>query len=89
MKKLLMLTVLLIVLPGCTKDARIKRAAALTNTKMQVEAAEYEAAATLEKKKEIADHHFKTMPKFTQVIDDYLQGRKPQEPTLDEVKDSE
>jgi len=77
---------LVLVFSGCAKDARIKRAASLSNTKMKVEAAEYWAATTPEKKLEIADHHFRTMPKFTQVVDDYMHGREPSGPTPDEVK---
>ena len=86
MKRMLLVLPLLLLLPACTKDARAKRAASLANVKMQTEAAEYKAAESWEVKKKIADHHFKTMPKFTQVVDDYMHGREPQGPTPEEVK---
>jgi len=89
MKRTLWLApLLLLVLAGCSKDARIKRAASMLNVKTQTEAQEYEAAESAERKLEIADHHFKTVPKFTQIIDDYLHGREPKGPLPAEVKAS-
>lgn len=70
---------------GCV-DARIKRAASLANTKTQVEAREFESATTPEEKLKIADRHFKTLPKFTQILDDYVNGRKPVDPEPKEIK---
>lgn len=80
----LILFLLFPLLVGCV-DARIRRAASLTNTKTQVEAKEFEAAKTDAEKLAIAKKHFDTLPKFTQVLDDYVNGRKPVSPAPDEV----
>lgn len=74
---LVIAVIILVSCSGCI-DSRIKRAASLVNTKTQVESAEFQAAKTPEEKMKIAETHFKTMPSLTQVLDDYMQGRKPQ-----------
>jgi hypothetical protein len=71
------LITLLVLMTGCPKDERIKRQSSLLNTKTQVTAKEYEEAPTPEKKVEIATEFFKTAPKMTQVLDDYMFGREP------------
>jgi len=80
----LILFLLFPLLVGCV-DARIKRAASLANTKTQVEAKEFEVAKTPEEKLAIAKRHFDTLPKFTQVLDDYVNGRKPVGPVPEGV----
>ena len=69
---------LVFVLAGCI-DARTKRAANLLNVKTQVAAKEYNAAPTPGEKLKVADEYFRNAGEFTQVLDDYLQGRKPVE----------
>jgi hypothetical protein len=73
----LLITVLLVSFSGCETDARIKRQASLLNVKTQVTAEEYRKADTPAKKLEIADEFFRTAPKMTQVLDDYMSGREP------------
>lgn len=75
---LVIAVIILVSCSGCI-DSRIKRAASLVNTKTTVEAKEFENAKTSEEKLKIAENHFKTLPALTQVLDDYMQGRKPQD----------
>lgn len=69
--------ILVVLLAGCEKDARIKRQSSLLNVKTQVTAKEFNEAPTPEKKVEIAKEFFDTAPKMTQVLDDYMAGREP------------
>jgi hypothetical protein len=71
---------LLAFLTGCPADARIKRQASLLNVKTAVASEEFKAAATPEAKVKVAETWFENAPKMTQVLDDYLQGKKPQAP---------
>lgn len=86
MKKFFVVVALLFLLGGCAKDVRIQRASSLVNVKMTTEAAEYKAAKTPEEKLKVADRHFETMPKFTQLLDDYMHSREPQGPVPAELK---
>lgn len=70
----------LVTCVGCSKDARIKRQVSLLNVKTQVAAAEYKEAKTPEAKDKVATEYFNTAPKMTQVVEDYMFGREPQEP---------
>jgi len=72
----LIVVIILVIGSGCI-DSRIKRAASLVNVKTTVEAREFEIAKTPEEKLKIAETHFKTLPPLTQVLDDYMQGKKP------------
>ena len=81
MRHFLLVSVLLICCAGCEQDARIKRQASLLNTKTQVVADEYQKADTPAKKQEIADEYFRTTPKMTQVLEDYMFGREPKPDT--------
>lgn len=65
---------------GCV-DGRTKRAASLLNVKTQVATKEYVAAGTVEDKVKVADEYFGNAADFTQVLDDYLHGRKPADAT--------
>ena len=68
---------LILVIGGCEADARIKRQTSLVNTKTQVAASEYQQADTPVKKLVVADEYFRTAPKMTQVLEDYMFGREP------------
>ena len=70
---------LVVALTGCPKDARIKRAASMSNVKTRVATKEFNEAATKDEKIKIAEEYFRNAWKFTQVIDDYLHGREPME----------
>lgn len=74
----LIVVIILIIGSGCI-DSRIKRAASLVNVKTTVESKEFSDAKTSEEKLKIAENHFKTLSPLTQVLDDYMQGRKPQD----------
>lgn len=74
--RLLAALLLLGILSGCIDD-RIKRQGSLLNVKTQVTANEFNAAATPAEKLKIAGTYFESAPKMTQIMDDYLQGRKP------------
>jgi hypothetical protein len=71
---------LCLLLTGCPADARIKRQSSLLDVKTKVAAEEFKAAATPEAKIKVAETWFETAPKMTQVLDDYLHGRKPTGP---------
>lgn len=73
----LLLAILMVSFTGCQIDGRTKRQASLLNTKVQVTADEYKKAETPAKKVEIADEFFRTAPKMTQVLEDYMFGREP------------
>lgn len=87
MRKTLAVLTLLVLLAGCT-DARIKRQISLSNTKTQVTADEFNKAATDQEKVKIADKYLNGNPEkkvpgmkhMTQVVDDYFQGRDPEDP---------
>jgi hypothetical protein len=72
----LIVVIILVIGSGCI-DSRIKRAASLVNTKTTIESKEFSDAKTTEEKLRIAENHFKTLPPLTQVLDDYMQGKKP------------
>lgn len=71
---------LCLLLTGCPADARIQRQSSLLNVKTKVAAEEFKAAATPEAKVKVAETWFENAPAMTQVLDDYLQGKKPQGP---------
>jgi hypothetical protein len=78
MKRFKFLSLLLVcfALVGCIDD-RIKRASSVVNAKTQVAAKEFAAAPTDPAKVEVAKRYFDNAPALTQVLDDYLAGRKP------------
>ena len=67
-------------LSGCGKDARIRRQASYVNVVTQTAAREFKEAATETEKVKIADTYFERMPKHTQIMEDYLLGKKPSTP---------
>lgn len=71
---------LCLVTAGCVDD-RVKRASSVLNAKTQTAAKEFGAAATPEAKAAVAARYFDNAPDMTQVLDDYLFGRKPQQPS--------
>jgi len=77
----LLLPLLCLSLSGCVDD-RIKRASSLLNVKTQVAAKEFEAATTPALKAEVAKRYFDNAPTMTQVLEDYMFGRKPQSQPL-------
>ncbi len=74
---LLLCLFLCLILTGCTKDARAKRATSLLNVKTQVAKAEFEQAKTDVEKVAVAKQWFDTAPRYTQAVDDYMQGKQP------------
>jgi hypothetical protein len=78
--RLLLVPPLLFVLTGCPADARIKRQSSLLNVKTKVAADEFKKAVKPEEKLKVAEVWFETAPKMTQVLDDYMQGKKPEGP---------
>lgn len=77
MRYLMVFALVLVCCTSCEQDSRIKRQAALVNTKTQVTADEFNKADTPEKKVSIATEFFRTAPRMTQVLDDYMCGREP------------
>ncbi len=78
--RLLLALPCLLLLTGCPKDDRAKRAASLNRVQVETAKKEYEAAPTPEKKDEVAKEYFETAPALIGVVDDYMQGRKPSGP---------
>jgi hypothetical protein len=71
-----MVLILLVALYGCA-DSRIKSEANLLNVKTQTASKEYVTAATPQDKDAIASEYFRTAPKMTQLISDYMRGVPP------------
>ncbi len=65
---------------GCEKDARILRQTSMLNQKTQLAAREFDASKTPDDKIRVAKGYFDTAPKMTQVLDDYMSGKKPADP---------
>ena len=84
MRKILLLLAV-VTLTGCT-DSRVKRQASYVNTVTKVAKREFEAAPTNDKKAGVAEKFFKRIPKHTQLLDDYMHGRKPSTPSPKALK---
>jgi len=77
--------VLTTILYGCV-DARMRRAASLVNVKTQTDATEFSTVKTDAEKIVVAKRHFESLPKFTQVLDDYCHGKQPTGPIPEPAK---
>lgn len=74
----------LVIVTGCV-DARVKRASNAMKIATEQAKKDLDNAKTDEERKAIVDMYFKHAPQIAQVIDDYLNGRKPAVDLVDPV----